>query len=198
MLQKVKVVVFDFDGTISSHDSNLEFGKYCFKHSAKPWLYIPLMLVASINRIFNPYGVQWRQQMRRFLTPDMIDKFVPEFIKIHKQKRFGWVKEQVAKERAEGYKVILISASTNYLIPKLVSDIKFDAVLTSIMCSDKPWKYNFVCWGKNKVVALDTWAKQHKFIPDVVRSYSDSKSDKPIMEIAKEQVWINHKTGCRK
>ena len=59
-------------------------------------------------------------------------------------------------------------------------------------------KYDFVCYGKNKVVALDNWAKENKFIPNVVRSYSDSRSDMPMMNIAKERVWIDPKTGLRK
>ena len=45
---------------------------------------------------------------------------------------------------------------------------------------------------------MDEWAKEHKFIPNVVRAYSDSKSDLPMMEIAAEQVWIDRKTGLRK
>ena len=62
----------------------------------------------------------------------------------------------------------------------------------------KPWKYEYICWGIKKVYALDEWAKQNKIIPHVVRSYSDSKSDMPMMEIADERVWINRKTGMRK
>ena len=45
---------------------------------------------------------------------------------------------------------------------------------------------------------MDEWAKQNKIIPRVVRAYSDSKSDMPMMEIADEQVWIDKKTGLRK
>ena len=63
---------------------------------------------------------------------------------------------------------------------------------------DKPYKYKFLCWGKNKVIAMDKWAIKNKYIPNVVRSYSDSKNDMPIMKIAKEQIWINPKTGLRK
>ena len=94
--------------------------------------------------------------------------------------------------------MLLISASPDYLIPKLVSDMKFDAVLCSKMDENKPYKYKFLCWGKNKVVAMDKWAREHKIIPNVVRAYSDSIVDMPIMEIAKEQVWIDRKTGLRK
>ncbi|MBQ7409000.1 MAG: haloacid dehalogenase-like hydrolase [Alphaproteobacteria bacterium] len=197
MLQKVNVVVFDFDGTLSASDSNFEFGKYCFKHSIRPWLFLPVIFVAQIGRILNPSGIWWRQTMRRFLTENMVKELSGKMIVEHKQRRFGWAKDQVAKEHRAGNKVVLISASTNYLIPKLVADMKFDAVFTSQMEQAKPWRYKFLCWGNNKVIALDNWAKENKYIPNVVRAYSDSKSDLPIMEIAKEQVWIDKKTGLR-
>ena len=197
MLQKVNVVVFEFDGTLSASDSNFEFGKYCFKHSIRPWLFLPVIFVAQIGRILNPSGIWWRQTMRRFLTENMVKELSGKMIVEHKQRRFGWAKDQVAKEHRAGNKVVLISASTNYLIPKLVADMKFDAVFTSQMEQAKPWRYKFLCWGNNKVIALDNWAKENKYIPNVVRAYSDSKSDLPIMEIAKEQVWIDKKTGLR-
>ena len=66
------------------------------------------------------------------------------------------------------------------------------------MDATRPWKYKFLCWGENKVRAMDEWAKKNRIIPRVVRSYSDSKSDMPLMEIASEQVWVDRKTGLRK
>ncbi|MDR0741491.1 MAG: haloacid dehalogenase-like hydrolase [Rickettsiales bacterium] len=198
MLTKANVVVFDFDGTLSARDANMEFGKYCFRHSVRPWLFLPLVALAGMASLFNPGGIWWRQAMRRFLTPDMVKKLAPAFIKEHKMERFGWSKDQVAAERAAGNKVILISAGPDYLIPFLVSDIKFDSVICSIMDKEKPWKYKFFCWGRHKVNAMDEWAKRDKFIPRLVKSYSDSKSDLPLMELAGEQIWIDSKTGMRK
>lgn len=198
MLKKEEIVVFDFDGTLSAGDSNVGFVKYCFRKSVRPWLFLPLIGIAMIVRNFNLPGIWWRQASRRFLTTDMVKKFAPEFIKQHKRERFGWAKEQVAKEHNEGRKVILISASPDYMVPNLVKDMKFDVVLCSRMEKDKPWKYDFLCWGKNKVIALDEWAKKNKIIPHVIRSYADSKSDMYLMEIAEEQVWIDNKTGLRK
>ncbi len=198
MLQKVDVVVFDFDGTLSARDCNVEFAKYCFRHSVRPWLFLPLMAVCGIVRWLRPGGVWWRENIRRFMTPDMVRRFAPDFIRAHRRERFGWAKEQVAAERAAGRKVVLISAGPDYLVPKLVRDIKFDAIMTSVMDARAPWKYKFLCWGPNKVVALDEWAKANKYVPRVVRSYSDSKSDMPMMEIAAEEVWVDKKTGLRK
>ena len=198
MLKKEDVVIFDFDGTLSAHDSNVEFAKYCFRRSLRPWLYLPLMAVAGVARMFNPGGVWWRQNMRRFMTPRMVREFAPGVIKQHMRERLGWSADQVAKERGDGRSVILISASPDYLLPRLVRDMKFDAVLCSRMDEEKPWRYEFLCWGQNKVYAMDEWAKKNKIIPNVVRSYSDSKSDMPLMEIADDQVWIDRKTGLRK
>ena len=198
MLRKTEVVLFDFDGTLSCRDSNVAFAKYCFRHSIRPWFYLPLMGVCAISRLFVPDGIWWRENIRRFLTPQMVKKFAPGFIKQHKLERFGWAKERVQSERDAGRKVLMISASPDYLLRPLVRDMKFDAVFCSEMDKKKPWKYEFLCWGKNKVLIMDEWAKENKIIPHVIRAYSDSKSDLPMMEIAEEQVWINPKTGMRK
>ena len=198
MLKKTDIVLFDFDGTLSARDSNVEFAKYCFRHSLRPWLFLPLMAICGICRWVKPDGIWWRQNIRRFTTPAMVKKFAPAFIKQHKRERFGWARERVAAERDAGRRVIMVSASADYLLPYLVRDMKFDAVFCSRMNREKPWKYEFLCWGKNKVYVMDEWAKQNKIIPHVVRAYSDSKSDMPMMEIADEQVWIDKKTGMRK
>lgn len=197
MAKKVNVVVFDFDGTLSARDANYEFGMYCFRHSWRAWLFLPLTAFGMSFIHIAPSAIWWRQIGRRFINAKMVKKLAPGFITEHKQNRFGWAAERVAAERAAGNIVILISASANYLLRPLVRDMGFDAVICSEMFSDKPWKYKFFCYSKNKVVALNKWAKKNNVIPRIVRSYSDSKSDMPIMELAAEQVWIDSKTGGR-
>ena len=198
MLKKVKVVVFDFDGTLSASDSLLEFGKYCFRHSIRPWVYLPLFLIGMLVYMFNHHSQWGRQVARCFMTPKMVKKFAPTVIREHLKNRFGWAAEQVAAEHAAGNICILISAGPDYTVPELVRDMNFDVVITSRMDKRHPWKYKFMCWGPNKVVALDAWAKKNKIIPHVVRSYGDSKSDKYIMELADTEIWIDRKTGLPK
>ena len=198
MQKKVNVVVFDFDGTLSASDSHIEFGRYCFKHSLRPWIYLPLFLIGVAVYMLNHHSKWSREKMRHFVTPKMVKNFAPRVVAEHKTKRFGWARAQVAKEHDAGNICILISAGPDYLVPELVRNMDFDAVITSQMDKRHPWKYKFMCWGPNKVVALDTWAKKNKVIPHVVRSYGDSPSDKYIMDLADTPVWINRKTGLPK
>ena len=197
MQKKVNVVIFDFDGTLSAHDANYEFGRYCFRHSFRAWLFLPVTLFGMAWRPVAPNAAWWRQIGRRFINTKMVKRFAPDFIKQHKLNRFGWALERVAAEKEAGNIVLLISASADYLLRPLVADMAFDDVICSEMYANKPWKYHFLCYGPNKVVALNKWAKKNNVVPNVVRAYSDSKSDRPIMEIAHEQVWIDRKTGGR-
>ena len=197
MPKKTNVVVFDFDGTLSAHDANYEFGKYCFQHSLRAWIFLPITAFAMSWRPLFPNAKWWRQIGRHFINAKMVKKFAPDFIKQHKLNRFGWAAERVVAEKKAGNIVLLISASPNYLLRPLVRDMAFDDVICSEMYAGKPWKYHFLCYNKNKVVALNKWAQKNNIDPVVVRSYSDSKSDMPMMELAAEQVWIDRKTGGR-
>lgn len=206
MLKKQKVVVFDFDGTMNARDANLEFGKYCFKHSLRPWLFLPVIFFGAFLYLFDfkttrvrPIKKIWREVMRRFVSKKLIKKLAPEFIKQHRKLRWIWVNSVVAKElAARDVKVILISAGPDFLIPHLVNDLKFDAVLTSNMQKNKPWKFNFFAWGDNKIAALEKWARKNKVQPVVLRSYGDSYGDTSLMLLSKEAIWIDSKTGNRR
>ena len=87
MLQKKNVVVFDFDGTLSASDSNWEFFKYCFKHSMRPWLFLPYVIAGFIGSKMNRGGFWWRETIRNFITPKMVNDFADDMIKQHKKNR---------------------------------------------------------------------------------------------------------------
>lgn len=194
----VKIILFDFDGTLSSGDANFGFYYYTFRRSWRPALFLPLIAAGAIAKLFNPYGIWPRETMRRYLTANMVKKFAPGFIAEHKRNRFGWAADKTAEEKSSGAIVICISASPNYLLKPLVADLGFDFVICSEMEKARPWKYAKPCWNKYKVARLAEWMMEEEIEKtDVVRAYSDSKSDLPMMDLAKEQVWINPRTGTR-
>jgi phosphoserine phosphatase len=207
------VVVFDFDGTLSAGDANVGFWKYCFMHSFRAWLFLPVVLCGALVRAAAFFGsgesvrgvdVMWRHMMRMFLTPGMVGGLSPGFIARHKLNRFGWAADMVARERARGNIAVMVSASPDYLLLPLIRGMGFDYVICSDMDRARPWKYKFLCYGGNKSLALDALfaglaargggAKG----PKIVRAYSDSASDMPVMRRAREMVWIDPETGLRK
>jgi phosphoserine phosphatase len=199
MIKKVNIVVFDFDGTLSGRDANVMFIKYCFAHSLRPWLWSPIIgLSYFIMKYKLGDATLCRNIMRRFMTQKYVKKLQPGFIKQHKMERFGWAAEQVEKERVAGNTVLLISRGADWMIPKLVSDIKFDGIITSKTVSGKPWKMTFFNYGENKVISFDNWVKRNKLAPVLIRSYGDSHADRFIMARAQERIWIDPKTGLRR
>ncbi|MDR1361301.1 MAG: haloacid dehalogenase-like hydrolase [Rickettsiales bacterium] len=195
MKDEVRVVLFDFDGTLSAGDANSGFWKYCFAHSLRPWFFLPIVLFGFLIKPFNKGGVFWRQCARCFLTPDMVKKLAPGFIKLHRKKRFAWAKDTIAREKEWGRLAICISAGPDYLILPLVKDMGFDLIICTETDKRRPWKLKFLCWGINKVIALTAWEVKNNIRARVIKSFSDHPSDAPMMGIADVCIWVNPKTG---
>jgi len=190
-----KIVVFDFDGTLSWPDANVEFLAFALRRCIRPWLFLPLTISGALMRRFFKNSVLCRNIARAYISKKLLTRLKKDFIRHHLRNRFGWAAEQVAREKAAGNFAVLISASPDYFVKPLVRDMEFDLVLATIMDPQRPGKTKFLCRGENKVAALNRAMKSRPY--KIVRAYSDSKSDMPIMSLAAEQVWINPKTGCR-
>ncbi|MDR2268557.1 MAG: haloacid dehalogenase-like hydrolase [Rickettsiales bacterium] len=189
-----KLIVFDFDGTLSSSDTNFEFWKFAMRRSVRPYFFLPLTIFGMLIKPLNKNGAFWREISRLWISVPLLKKLRNDFIKEHLKKRFGWAAEQVRAEKAKRNIVICISASPDYFVRELVGDMGFDLVLCSITDKKKPWKYKFLCYGENKLAALNLAIKKNY---EIARAYSDNKSDLPIMKLANDKVWINPQTGCR-
>ncbi|MDR2686054.1 MAG: HAD-IB family phosphatase [Rickettsiales bacterium] len=191
-----KLVLFDYDGTLSAGDANNDFYRYTLRREPlRQSFHIPLLLIVKVGQLLNCKGIWWRHLLRIHITKEIVKKYAPGFIKEQKLKQFGWAKEQIAAEKKKGAICILLSASPDYLIKGLTKDLGLDKIICSRMDTARPWKIKELCYGQNKVNMLEAVIQPPY---EVVRAYSDSRSDMPMMNIAEEQVWINPRTGIRR
>lgn len=184
-------VLFDFDGTLSAGDAMGGFFWYCFRHALRPWLFLPIVILGLLIMPLHKNGIVWREMTRRFISRKLIKKFAPAYLKKYRKNIFAWSRARVADERAAGNIVVLTSAGPDYLILPLVRDFGFDYIITSETESARPYKYIFFNHDSRKVLALTPLIAHGT----VVRAYSDSSSDLPMMNLAREQIWVNPKTG---
>ncbi|MCL2339067.1 MAG: haloacid dehalogenase-like hydrolase [Proteobacteria bacterium] len=211
-----KIVLFDFDGTLSAGDTTIDFWKYSFLHSVRPWVFSPVIPIALtlkyanrfVKKIFHikrltRFDTLWREMLHCYETPELMRRLSPGFIAEHRRKRFAWAADQVARERAAGSVVVMISAGLNEFLTPLIEDMGFDYILCTRMIESHPWKFRFFCYRENKVDALNGLLRaefgcdlnSEKTPFRVVRAYSDDSSDRPMMGLAKQAVWIDPETG---
>ncbi len=193
------LAIYDFDGTVCQKDSTIEFWKYCVKHSTRAKLFLTFIWVFFVLRFFRIISKETlRQYSFYFLTPKMVRELSGDFIKKHRQGIFGWPFEQIQADKDSGLYTICITGLRDYLESGLLKGFNFDEVLCSKTEKKRPWKFETrSCLDIEKLNQLSKWAKDKKVFYRVVKTYSDSKLDYPIMAIAEEKIWINYKTGTR-
>ncbi|MDR1697233.1 MAG: haloacid dehalogenase-like hydrolase [Rickettsiales bacterium] len=200
------LVLFDFDGTLSRGDTNAAFYKYCFKHSLRPWFHIHRVMFAMLYRFVAKFfkrdrftvtksDITWREISKSWMTLSLIKRLLPGFLDEFRTHRFGWAAQQVRKEHAGGNTVILTTAGPDFLIFPLVCDMDFDYIITTETRKRRRYKIKFFNYRANKVAALQPFLDAGY---TVLRAYSDSKNDMPMMNLAKTQIWINSHDGTLK
>lgn len=198
-MKELKIVMYDFDGTLCAGDSTTDFWKYCIKKSYRAKLFLCFLWPLFILKVFGIVSKElFRQWMFLFLTKDMIKKLVPDFIKEHRAGIWGWAFDMVKSDKQAGFFVICSTGMREYMAKGMLAGFEFDKVFCSEVLSDRPWKFRSrSCLGFEKVNLLKKWAKENGIKYKVVKAYSDSKLDIPMMLLAKDKVWVDYKTGDR-
>ncbi len=170
--------IYDFDKTIYDGDSTAAFIKFCVKRYKKT-----LVTLIPTGWAFLLYAVgiytktQFKEKMYRFLKyiPD-IDKALLEFWDGHEEKILDYY---IAQKSTED---IIISASPEFLLEPICERLGIKRLIASRVDKHTGKYTGENCWGAEKVVRL----KDKYGITECDRFYSDSFSDTPLAEIAKE------------
>ena len=178
----MKVNLYDFDNTIYKGDSSTDFFFYSLMKYPKVLKYLPRIIKSGIlYKIKKISKTEMKENIFSFLEviPD-IDSLVKSFWETHT----SYIKDFYLKKKHD--KDIIISASPEFLLKPITKELKVMDLIASDV-NKKNGKFNGLnCYGKEKVKRLN---KKYKNLT-VLESYSDSLSDTPILELAKNAYLV--------
>lgn len=173
--------VYDWDKTIYDGDSSIDFYKFMVKRNPQIMKLWPRQLRAAVSY---KRGKISKTEMKTvfyeyFGLIENINLEVLEFWKLHKNKIKQWYLEQ---RRADD---LVISASPEFLLKPITDELNI-ALIASDVDPYTGIHFQVNCYGSEKVRRM----KEHYDIHKIEKFYSDSYSDDPLAQLAKESYLV--------
>lgn len=180
----MKLIVYDFDGTIYDGDSSIDFIKFLIKKDKKILFSLPKMFISLIK--YKTKVISKEHMKECFFSPlsrfDNIDELINEFWSINEYK----IKEFFTSKKSHKNDIIA-SASPKFLLEPIIKKFKVLDLFASPI-DKKTGKYNGInCHGVEKVRLINK-----KYKDDIIyEMYSDDiSSDGPLLDIAKHSYVV--------
>lgn len=182
-----RFIIFDFDETLYRKDSLLTFHKFCVRHNPLLLCWLPLQLLGYILHAVKIISTQQFKNIYllflAFVSEDSIRRKAIKFWEEEYPKNFNQALLSVLNNSSD--RIVIITASPVLYIQPLLSKLPSLTLLgTNLKKENGFYCINGKnCKGEEKVIRF-----QQEFGNDfvVTRSYSDSLSDAPILELAQE------------
>lgn len=199
-----KLAIFDVDYTLTRKETLMELFKYSIKLDKGNLKYLPRAAYCGIL-----YGVgvfnekQVKQCFLKFikgLSEKEVDKLADKFYEERLSKiLYSDGINHLKKLKAEGYRVILISASPEFYMKKFYNIPEVDFIMGTRFSFNED-KFACLmdglnCKGEEKVVRLKKYLEENNIEVDYENShmYSDSLSDLPLLKLVGNPHLINYK-----
>ena len=199
-----KLAIFDIDYTITRKETLMEFFKYLVSKDIKNIKFLPRALYSGLM-----YGVKVYDEKRvkecflKFienideaelakLTKSFYDEKISKIL-------YKDAVDMIKKLKKEGYMVVLISASPEFYVKEFYAIKEVDLIIgTKFTFEDGKFIRKMDgnnCKGKEKVRRLNEVLKEKNIKVDFKNSYmfSDSLSDKPLLDLVGNPYLINYK-----
>lgn len=177
----MKINLFDFDKTIYHGDSSTHFFFYCLKKKPSIIRIVPKIIINAIKYKMGKINMTELKSVNfSFLKYIDVDEMVKNFWETHKKN----IKEFYQKRNHE--RDIIISASPEFLLKPICEDLKVFDLIGSIV-DEKTGEFLLPnCHDEEKVKRLNDKYQDYQ----VMESYSDSISDKPILILAEKSYFV--------
>lgn len=190
MVKKI-IAAFDFDGTLTYHDTLVPFLRFVFGN----WVVMGKLIFLLPRLVGFPLGLISRQEAKELILTSFLkglplakvelpgEKFAKEKLPLLIRKD---AYQRLKSHQAEGHICVLISANLSFYLEPWGKQEGLDSVLTSRLevknqvITGKLQGKN--CWGEEKVRRLEeVYGPKEGYI---LYAYGDSRGDQELLELA--------------
>lgn len=179
------MTAYDFDNTIYDGESPIDFFIFCLKKEKGLIKYLPTILYSAILYKMRILTMDKFLEVANKLSTIFLDnkervnEIVKEFWKKHKKK----LKPKYLSKLKNTD--IIITASPRFLMEGILEDLNTENIICSEFNMEKA-KFEFVNFGKNKVIAFKEKYPNEK----IINFYTDSLNDLPLIEISEHAFLV--------
>ena len=187
-----RVYAFDFDGTLTTRDTLLEFIRYACGTVRFLWgflLYSPLLVLMKLRLYSN--GKAKQKVFAHFfkeMTIEAFDALCQDFASNHRHLLRPEVVSQLEQALSEGSEVLIVSASIDNWVQPFFPKVK--VLGTQIEVIDGRLTGRFLtpnCYGQEKVSRILTLFPNRKDYH--LTAFGDSRGDKEMLAFADESYF---------
>ena len=205
------LAIYDMDRTVTRHATWTPFLLHCAVRRA-PWrlVFIPLVALSMLAYVvklidrgrlkeINHRLLIGHRRHARELRP-LVESFAAKTVA--NNVRPG-ARDAIARDRAEGRRVVMATASYRLYAEAIAQALGFDDCIgtASVIGLDERVHARIDganCYGPAKLTMIEQWLERHGLTRGQVRFYSDHASDAPVFEWADEAVAVNPHAPLRK
>jgi len=189
----MKLALFDFDGTVTTHDSFQEFLRFVFG----PWTFFWRMLwlspwmIAFVLRLISNQTAKQKVVKTFFagMSRQEFERYAQDFVakKLNKMMRPGAI-AKIQWHLEQRHRVILVSASFEDYLKFWCEQHHIELIATKLEENGGILTGRFAtsnCWGPEKVRRIRENVELEKY--DKIYAYGDSRGDREMLEIATEK-----------
>ena len=198
------LAIYDMDRTVTQRATYTPFLIHCAARRA-PWrlLLLPLVIASMIAYVLklidrgrlkeiNHHLLLGHKRHPHELKP-LVDSFAAKMVAGNVR---PGAREAIARDKAEGRRVVMATASYRFYSREIADRLGFDDCIgtNSILGLDERVHAKIDgenCYGPAKLRMIQAWLESSGLQRGHVRFYSDHASDKPAFEWADEAVAVN-------
>jgi len=191
----MKIIFFDFDGTITTDDSLIKFIRYAVGDIKTAWgmlLLSPMLITYKLKLIPNYKAKQcmlsyffkgMHEQQFQKVAKEYSLKQIDSILRPKAIEKISWYKEQ-------GHKVVVVSASIECWLKPWCDKNGLDLIATKIEIKDGIVTGKLLtknCYGIEKANRIHERYNLSDY--DHIHAYGDSRGDKELLELADERLY---------